>query len=642
MKNFSFLLLITCFLQFVPLIAQIPEVEWVYILDGFQDADVTDLVVDNEGFTYVSANYSGSLEIKDLKKNLPPAPHVHGLLMKIDQKGKAVWALPMQSAFDNRINDISLAPNGDVLITGFADGVVTINGIKNKVSFGRDKNRYEYHRPVYVYAARFNKDGELLWATPFHTPWGEGLSIASNSSNETRLNLYHKNWLKYNDETIDTVSRDKRYDEKELVLVLDEKGEFVRKDIFSNRFVSSYIPRIQIVTDKQDNYYRYGNFVKCVRLSETDSLVNDSYMDGLDSYIAKYSPQGELLWAFKAGGQNVQQITDIKIDDSGNVFACGSYSFECLLGDGINIVQQSKFDYKSGNSFFFFGLSPDGNLNFARYEEQLDYGTTFTAQSLCFDNDGNCLIAGAFNDTVNVDGYQLNTALRESQYFISLWQNDKIKGLSTQDVHTNYFIVPRKIDSGGGRYASCGLYHGHESFVKIKGKKIKLTLNDHGRSSFILGGKLLPPQRKDTIPLLASRKIFNLIQLKPLLACVSESLKQQADVWYPETASQEDTTRSGKGRSETYPCGVQVNGIEAMLYPNPTRNQTRLKLSGMKDGKTGISVFSASGQLMFSQQVIVPEDEFEIMLDLGSAAAGIYFVRVIHGGYEKAIRLVKE
>ncbi|MCB0819091.1 MAG: T9SS type A sorting domain-containing protein [Bacteroidetes bacterium] len=622
------------------MISQIPEAEWVYILDGFQDADITDLVVDNEGSTYVSANYSGRLEIKDLKLQLPPAPHVHGLLLKLDKHGKAVWALAMQSAFDNRINDISLAPNGDILITGFADGVVTINGIKNKINFGRDKNRDEYHRPVYVYGARFTSKGELLWATPFHTPWGEGLSITSNSNNETRIDLYHKNWLKYEDEIIDTVSRDKRYEEKELVLILNEKGEFIRKDIFSDRFGSSYIPRIQIITDKQNNYYRYGNFVKCVRLTETDSLVNDSYMDGLDSYIAKYSPDGKLLWSFKAGGQNAQQITEIKIDDYGNIFACGSYSFECVLGDGINIIQQSKFEYKSGNSFFFFGLSPDGDLNFARYEEQGDYGTTFTAQSLCFDNDGNCLIVGAFNDTVNVDGYQLNTSLRESQYFISLWQNDKIKGISTQDVHTNYFIVPRKIDSGGGQFASCGLYHGHESYVNIKGKKIKLTLDDYGRSSFILGGKLLPPHKKDTIPLLASRKIFNLNQLKPLLACVSETSNQEADVWYPAATSVENSD-SSRGRSQINPCGLQVGGKEALLYPNPTRSLSKLKLTGMKDGTTGISVFSASGQLLFSQQIIVPEDTFEINLDLGSAAAGIYFVRIVHGGFEKALRLVK-
>ena len=122
MKYFFLLISIFFFLHKTPSLAQSATPKWVYILDGFQDADVTDVEVDKQGNTYVSANYSGTISIPELKVDLPRAPHVHGLILKLDKNGKPIWVRSVVSVFDNRINDITLAANGDVLFTGFADG----------------------------------------------------------------------------------------------------------------------------------------------------------------------------------------------------------------------------------------------------------------------------------------------------------------------------------------------------------------------------------------------------------------------------------------------------------------------------------------------------------------------------------------
>ena len=81
--------------------------------------------------------------------------------------------------------------------------------------------------------------------------------------------------------------------------------------------------------------------------------------------------------------------------------------------------------------------------------------------------------------------------------------------------------------------------------------------------------------------------------------------------------------------------------MEVALFPNPSRGATTLKLKGMEGGFSQIDVFSEQGKLMFSQRVSIQTNDYELGLNLSSVAAGIYFVRIVHGGFEKALRFVK-
>jgi hypothetical protein len=44
---------------------------------------------------------------------------------------------------------------------------------------------------------------------------------------------------------------------------------------------------------------------------------------------------------------------------------------------------------------------------------------------------------------------------------------------------------------------------------------------------------------------------------------------------------------------------------------------------------------------MLSQKVSISETEQALQFDLSNAAAGIYFLRIVYGGFEKALRIVK-
>jgi len=122
--------------------AQLPDFKWKYIFDGYNTVWLADLVVDSKGNTYVGVNYTSQLSLPGLEKQKLPHPgHVHSLIVKIDTTGKAVWAHPFKSSFDNRVNDLALAPNGDLLVTGFGDGQMHFPGSKDTPKLGNtEKN----------------------------------------------------------------------------------------------------------------------------------------------------------------------------------------------------------------------------------------------------------------------------------------------------------------------------------------------------------------------------------------------------------------------------------------------------------------------------------------------------------------------
>lgn len=619
--------------------AQSAEPEWLYILDGYNDTFVSDLEVDKDGNTYMAVNYCGALTVSGLNKKVPPSGHVHGLLIKLNQNGKPLWAHGFKSANDNRINDLSIAPDGDLLITGFGDGVMSFPGLRDTLKCGKERAKNGYNYPQAVYAARYSPKGERIWVHFWNTGWAEGMSIAANSKDDVYFSYYHTGSLRNKEALIDSFPVTPKSSSLVSIAHIDKDGklESIRHFDFQETSSSAHTPRLKF--DKDDNLYMYGAFKSKVKFSEKDSLTNDGYYESNDSYIVKYNPKGEVLWKKKIGGQNGQWIKEIQFGEDGSIYATGEYSFECTIGDGISLTQQSKYEYKSGDSFMYFKLNADGELIFTRFEEQGNYGTYFTGRSIGLDPNGDAHIVGFYTDTIQLEGFFLPGIFRTSQMFYSRWKEDKLLELENVGNNNRYALSPYRIGFGPtGQFAVTGVYNDKSCSITIQGQEKKFGKYEYGNATFVYGGSI-PVLRKTEPSLLATKTIRNshLETLKPLLACLKPTESSLPNIWFP-------TTNSIPSR-ETWlnesPCGREIVQLEASLFPNPSAGQATLKLNGMMGGQVQLDVFSENGALLFSQRITVPNNEYLQDLNLSSAATGIYFVRIVHGGFEKAIRMVK-
>jgi hypothetical protein len=617
--------------------AQTNKPKWHFLLDGYLDVIVKDVEVDTAGNSYVAVDYSGKLTVPVLRKKLPYAHHVHALFLKFDKTGKPLWAHALKSAFDNRINDITLAPNGDVLITGFGDGIIHFPGLKDTLKFGKARENVFGNHPQGIFIARYSSTGDRRWAHFWNTGWGEGKSMAVNSKDEVYWSYYHRNSLRENGQLVDSFEYTGFSGAKVAIAKFTGNGKLVEIKKFDDEETSSTVKATHIKFDAADNLYIYGTFSKLIRFSATDSLTNDSYYEGADAYLAKYDSTGKFNWVRRAGGQNYQEILDIDFGEDGSVYAAGYYSYECVLSDGIQLIQKSKYEYKSGNSLFYFKLFADGELAFARYEEQEGYNTSFMASSMAVDQNGETHIVGRYDGDINLEGFKMESRVYTSNFFDSYWNEDKLLNLENVGFHPKGNFSPYKIRVNNGFYTGAGIYFGDSCGMVVNGKKVIFTNKDHGNSAFIYGGEIPWIKEKPKQAIVKSSREQHLVYLKPLLACVKNAEENIPDIWFPT----EDSIPSRETWLNQSPCGNKVASIEAKLFPNPTNGPVTLQLLGMKDGTAQVDIFSNNGKLMLSQKVSISETEQALQFDLSNAAAGIYFLRIVYGGFEKALRIVK-
>ncbi len=106
-----------------------------------------------------------------------------------------------------------------------------------------------------------------------------------------------------------------------------------------------------------------------------------------DIFVAKYGPTGQLRWAVQLGGEAEDVGTGIGVDDQGRSYVTGYFAGDGFFGDDI-------LTSVGDTDMFVARLDPDGQLDWV--SQAGEAGTT-QASALTLDPNGNVLVAGYFD-----------------------------------------------------------------------------------------------------------------------------------------------------------------------------------------------------------------------------------------------------
>lgn len=140
-----------------------------------------------------------------------------------------------------------------------------------------------------------------------------------------------------------------------------------------------------------------GNiFVAGTSLSSTFALgatnIVNNRTSHVTSYVAKYSPSGNLLWARGGGTGNSYTIRAITNDNSGNTYISGTFHSPTLRFGNITLSNSNPYYY---GKVFIAKYSPTGDIVWAITPNiEISSGTT----ALAFDKTGFIYITGMFQD----------------------------------------------------------------------------------------------------------------------------------------------------------------------------------------------------------------------------------------------------
>ena len=152
-----------------------------------------------------------------------------------------------------------------------------------------------------------------------------------------------------------------------------------------------------VATDAQGNVYVTGYFQGTVDFDPGPGIYNLVGKGGYDIFVAKYSPEGPLLWAKSMGGTGNDAGASIAISDYGIVYLTGYFNGTADFDPGAGMFNLTS----AGNSDIFVAMIDfDGSFFYAwrMGGTGMDQGLSIAAGS-----DGSLVTTGYFFGTANFD-----------------------------------------------------------------------------------------------------------------------------------------------------------------------------------------------------------------------------------------------
>ncbi|MBC7696676.1 MAG: T9SS type A sorting domain-containing protein [Burkholderiales bacterium] len=152
-----------------------------------------------------------------------------------------------------------------------------------------------------------------------------------------------------------------------------------------------------VTTDQNGNVFICGYFKNKTVIGNTTLYGNG----GSEIFIAKLDPNGNWLWAKKAGGIGRDEAKAIKCDAAGNVYVCGMHA------NGAKFDNQTLYTSDGYVNGFFSKYSTNGSLIWAK---SLGGSYDDVAWSITSDIYGKMFISGQFNSSINFGSTNLYTS----------------------------------------------------------------------------------------------------------------------------------------------------------------------------------------------------------------------------------------
>jgi hypothetical protein len=128
-----------------------------------------------------------------------------------------------------------------------------------------------------------------------------------------------------------------------------------------------------------------------------------------DMYVAKYTPDGVLLWAKAVGGTSFNHVGDIATDDSSNILVTGTFSDTATFGASeVNetiLASAGKYD------IYVVKYTPSGTLMWVKKAGGPSYDY---CRGIAVDGSGNILVTGYFEETMTFGAGEVNETILTS------------------------------------------------------------------------------------------------------------------------------------------------------------------------------------------------------------------------------------
>jgi len=187
-----------------------------------------------------------------------------------------------------------------------------------------------------------------------------------------------------------------------------------------------------VASDNDGNIYVAGNFYSLTIDIGTTTLFNTGESDG---FVIKYNADHSIAWVRAIGTADVEEITGLAVDGSGNVYVSGHTVDKFTL---------------SAIHTFFTKIDPDNTLLWSRYG--IIAGGFLETTTLAVDHEENFYLAGTFYGSVSFGN---NTLTCDTNYAAFIAKYD-VSGVCLQAMATGQLHKINALTVDGDYLYACG------------------------------------------------------------------------------------------------------------------------------------------------------------------------------------------
>lgn len=362
---------------------------------------------DGSGNVYVGGKYE---EVNaDFSGTLIGCEGNHdGFVVKYNPSGAVQWVRTMGGPDGDYVEALSLAGN-HVVVSG---EIEFVSGGSNTIKFSNSNITLSAKGDNDMFVAKYDLDGNLLWAAAEgSTTYSEkGLGNAIDKDGNVYVCGYFTNSTQFGGNTYNGAGGRDIY-----VAKYNSSGQF---QWFRHAGSSGRDEAKAAICDAQGNVYICGGFENnCTFGSQTLNTFNNTNVYW-DAFLAKYDPDGNLLWV-KSGGGDVDDIAwSATVDNSGNIYIGGETAAWAMFGTGSHTVEA-----KGEAESFIAKYNANGDIQWVR-----SGGSVKVDRIRGVGTDGtNIFATGQFGGTVDFGG-NTATAVDTSDIFITVISPDGVWG----------------------------------------------------------------------------------------------------------------------------------------------------------------------------------------------------------------------
>jgi hypothetical protein len=328
-----------------------------------------------------------------------------------DEQGNFNWSRRAGGLSADYVSSMDVDQDNNIVIAGYFYGDLEFGDTILHASAGLD-----------TYIAKFSSGGELLWA----------LAAGGSSSDQLRSvsidpqgNIYFTGSFYY-DFTISDTTIATANPVGGFLAELDPDGNLLRIMQIEGTYLT---PDIFVEADNEGNYYLAGNFSEDIWLGDSNFVAGPFNQD---IFAAKYSANGQFVWASHATGYSSDQLMGIGTDIYNNLYLTGHFLDTIRFG-------QLMMPYKlccGSKEIFLVNYDFNGKVLWGK---QIT-GPRANVQSMCIDEAGDIRLSGLFTDTLAFDALDLSSISAYRTYITNV-TTEMYTGVPKHNVNERYLLV---------------------------------------------------------------------------------------------------------------------------------------------------------------------------------------------------------